>query len=253
MKSDSVFFALLKEALWRTEFEIPLSFKEIKAKDLLILAEKQAVSGLVIDSLFRNDIRLPQELFFDSFGYLEQIKQDNSIVNNGVVNLSNLFNSNNIHYVVVKGQVVGSYYPEPLLRQAGDVDYYCDADNYVRSHDVVASNWGVIGDEDDSDFHEHYDYAGVTFEGHHSLTTLCDRRKNEYWERLLNEDSGDTVCIDGTDISTLSPMLHTLFIFLHLYRHLMSVGVGLRQFCDWAVILHGCSERIDQEQLKCHL
>ena len=253
MKANNCFYAFLKDALWRNVDDLPSSLSEKDADIILELAEKQALSGLIIDSLFRHNVSLCQQTIFEAIGLLEQIKQNNHIVNKGVVSLKNLFNTNNIQYVVVKGQAVGSYYPDPLLRQAGDVDYYCDANNYAKSHDAVASSWGVIADEDVTGFHEHYDYAGVTYEGHYSLTTLCERQKNEYWGKILKEDSGDIVCIDGTTISTLSPLLHTLFIFLHLYRHLMSVGVGLRQFCDWAMILHRCSERINQAQLQYHL
>jgi hypothetical protein len=52
------------------------------------------------------------------------------------------------------------------------------------------------------------------------------------------------------EVRALSPTLHTLFIFIHLYSHLIGVGVGFRQFCDLAVMLHACREEIDHDRLR---
>ena len=59
--------------------------------------------------------------------------------------------------------------------------------------------------------------------------------------------------MDGVKVSVLAPTVHSLYIFLHLYHHLLELGVGLRQFCDWAVILHACKGEIDHEAIKKHL
>ncbi len=64
---------------------------------------------------------------------------------------------------------------------------------------------------------------------------------------------GASVDIDGYQIKTLSPTLHTLYVFIHLYSHLLALGVGLRQFCDLAVMLHYCKGQIDMEALRGHL
>ena len=69
----------------------------------------------------------------------------------------------------------------------------------------------------------------------------------------MRQDKKTYVAVAGTEIPTLSPTLHTLYVFLHLYHHLLELGIGLRQFCDWAVMLHDCKENIDQEQLRQHL
>ena len=90
-------------------------------------------------------------------------------------------------------------------------------------------------------------------EGHFALVSFYTKRKNEAWEKLLRQDKKTYVAVEGTEIPTLSPTLHTLYVFLHLYHHLLELGIGLRQFCDWAVMLHDCKENIDQEQLRQHL
>ncbi len=59
--------------------------------------------------------------------------------------------------------------------------------------------------------------------------------------------------MDGVTVSVLAPAVHSLYVFLHLYHHLLELGVGLRQFCDWEVILHACKGEIDHEAIRRHL
>lgn len=48
---------------------------------LIDLAERQAVVGLVIDTLIKNNAHLNRQLVFQIYGRLEQIKQENSQMN----------------------------------------------------------------------------------------------------------------------------------------------------------------------------
>ena len=59
--------------------------------------------------------------------------------------------------------------------------------------------------------------------------------------------------VDGMSVKTLSPTMHTLFVFIHLFHHLLELGIGLRQFCDWAVMLHTYHDEIDQKGLQEYL
>lgn len=56
--------------------------------------------------------------------------------------------------------------------------------------------------------------------------------------------------IGSTNVATIEPAVHALYVFLHLYHHLVEVGVGLRQFCDLAMLL---KEDIDRNVLMKHL
>ena len=216
-------------------------------------AEKQTVTALVLDAMDKCGVKLPTEVVFDYFAYSAQVEQDNRQLNTAVRTLGRLLTKNGVDYVIVKGQVVGSLYPNPLLRQSGDVDFYCDNANFDKAKGVINQEWGIVFDDKDTDKHLHFDHNGVTFEMHFSLTSLYNKRKNRYWKNLLREDEGKEVIIDGEPVKTLSPTLHTLYVFLHLYFHLMELGVGLRQFCDLAVMLHAYKAEIDHEALRRHL
>ena len=44
--------------------------------------------------------------------------------------------------------------------------------------------------------------------------------------------------IDNKKIPILSPTLNLAYTFLHLYHHLIELGVALRQFCDIAILCY---------------
>lgn len=211
------------------------------------------MAALVLDAMDRCGAKLPTEVVLSYFSYSVAVAQGNRRLNAAVRALGRSFEENSVSYAVVKGQVVASLYPNPLLRQSGDIDFYCDNENIDRAKEILSREWGVVFDDTDSDKHLHFDKKGVTFEMHFSLTSFYSKRKNGYWEQLLREDKGTEVSLDGQPVKTLSPTLHTLYVFLHLYHHLMELGVGLRQFCDLAVMLHAYNTEIDHDALRLHL
>ena len=85
---------------------------------------------------------------------------------------------------------------------------------------------------------------------HFSLTDFYNKKRDAYWQHLLDDTPTATFELNGQKIATLEPTLHAFYIFQHLYEHLMELGVGLRQFCDWAVMMHSCREQIDHAKLR---
>lgn len=252
-KTEQLFFALLRDSLWHFEKDLPKEISLDTLTKLFSLAEQQTVSGLIVDAITRNNIKMPEDCVLDVVGLLEQIKRRSIAVNNGVMNLHQLLSASGVNYSVVKGQVVASYYPNPLLRQPGDIDYYCSKEFFQKSQDVVGRAWKVKTDIENSFKHCHFNYNGISYEGHFRLLSLYGKKSQTYWQKLLNNDKGGIVMIDGVAIKSLSPTLHILYIFLHLYSHLIKIGVGLRQFCDMAVMMHYAKDQIDMDVLRGHL
>lgn len=248
-----ILFSLLRDALWLNEEILPHELTEQDAAEVFALAKKQAVAGLVLDALIRHDVKMTKQRVFEAIGFVEQIKQQSRRVDDGVKKLHHVFTDNGIKYVVVKGQPVASLYPDPLLRQSGDIDYYCDEKNFPLSQVTVERVWGIETEKHGSDKHVHFDLDGIIYEGHFALADLYSKKRNAYWQQLLDSDNGAITSIDGVDVRSLSPSLHVFYVFLHLYHHLLALGVGLRQFCDMAVLLHYNKDHIDFEQLQKHL
>lgn len=249
----SLFFELLRESLWPSPGESFDGLSANEAEAILQLSEEQTVLALMIDVFIRKNVRLSKKKLFESLGMLQQIQQGNRHLNGTLKAFDALMRASGVEYLVVKGQTVAVHYPDPSLRQSGDIDFYCDSTNFPKALAAISEKWGVEPEQYGSDHHVHFEHEGVTLEGHFSLLSLYGKRKDEVWEELLRKDKKAHVEVAGAEIPTLSPTMHTLYIFLHLYHHLLELGIGLRQFCDWAVMLHYCKESIDQEQLIRHL
>lgn len=252
MFSQESLLSILRFALWGKTETVPQTIASLSVS-VLMEAKKQTVAVLAFEAMDKYGVKLPTEVVLNYYSYSAQVEHDNLKLNVAAKALGRLLSKNNINYAIVKGQVVGSLYPNPLLRQPGDIDFYCDNKNFEKAKEVLQKSWGVVLDPKGSDHHVHFDYKRVTFEMHFSLTSFYNKQKNEYWEQLLREDKGSEVVIDGQSVQTLSPTLHTLYVFLHLYHHLMELGVGLRQFCDLAVMLHAYKDVIDHSSLRQHL
>ena len=240
MTSMKVFFQLLRDGLWHSAEDVPTELSTKQFARLIALADKQAVTGLVAEVLLRNKVKISEDNYYETISVVGLLAAQNEIINNGLREFVELLKKHGIGYVVVKGQVVASYYIQPTLRQAGDIDYYCSAGDYEQSLQVLKEIWGIDIVSKRCSKHIHYNRHEVTFEGHFSLMSFYSKKKNNYWQQLLNNDRGTEVNVDGINVRTLSPMLHVMYVFFHLYNHLMELGIGLRQFCDWAVMLHVC-------------
>ena len=250
----SILFALLRHALWQSKEEIPHELSGEESKRFLSEAKKQAVLGLVIDSLIKQEVvRLPHKRVIEVTLALEKIKRGNYRVNEGVVKLHMLLEEYGVNYAVMKGQVVASYYPNSMIRQFGDIDYYCCPVDFEQSLQTVRESWNVQPKINGSEKHADYEYQGNRYEPHYMLIDLHSKLRNNYLQELIDKDKRAVAVINGIAVRTLSPTLHSLYIFLHLYFHLIELGVGLRQFCDWAMILHACRDEIDHDAIKQHL
>ena len=249
-----LFLRLVRNALWQTEEELPEELSANMAANVLRGGREQGLLGLVIEALRRNKVRMPEEQYLEMMVLLMKVKRSNEKVNEGIRRLKELFEERGIDYVVVKGQPVGAYYPDPTLRQAGDIDYYCDAKNFAKAQEAVKEAWGIEEKADEVERHVHFDYMDVTYEGHFSLVMFYNRRKDRYFNDNVNGNDNvnrsEIVCVNGMEVRTLPPTIHTVFIFIHIFVHLMEQGVGFRQFCDLAVMLHVCREEIDHDKMQ---
>mgnify|MGYP004449236713 FL=1 len=71
-------------------------------------------------------------------------------------------------------------------------------------------------------------------------------------QELVPWDSGENLQLDDCSIPVPNPQLNVIYVFLHLQHHLLQIGTGLRQVCDWLCIWNAKKNEIDKELfLKC--
>lgn len=155
--------------------------------------------------------------------------------------LHELLTENTIPYVILKGVASASYYPNPILRTMGDVDFLLHPSDMSRTASLLESiGFEKAVDDDEGGIHIAFHRDNSTWEMHRSINGIPagevgERVKlflSDIIETALDYDEGNGV------IKIPDHFHHGLVLLLHTASHLTSEGVGLRHLCDWAVFVN---------------
>ena len=240
---QSLLFTYLRNALWHNEEGLP---KELTEKDISLLisvAGEQTVSGLIVDAIIRNDTKIPHKWVSKVVGIETQIKLVNRELNDELKRFVKLPLKD---YIVVKGQTIASIYPNPLARMAGDIDFFVY--NYPEAKELLEREWGIELPSKLVEKEYSFEHRKVIYEIHDQLIVFGCRKHQRFWNELLKCPC-EYVNINGFQIPTLAPTVNAVYVFVHLFFHFLREGVSLRQFCDWAMVLHHYKEDIDRKRL----
>ena len=246
--SVSLLLQLLRSALWGTSFK--RTYSESELRQVMELAGQQTVDGLAVAALSSQHVDADRKLILGYVGKLSKIQRTNMSVSVGLNDFVSRMEQNHIEFLVVKGLTLAVDYPEPLLRVSGDIDFvvrgdYADWRHRVEETLHVELPPKLILKE------KTFKRNGVFYDLHRELLVFGSRRHSCYWETLMAEawDNPYYVETAGVRVPTLPPTLNVVYLFVHLFFHLVREGVSLRQMCDWAVFLHAHHADIDRDQL----
>ncbi len=254
MKKYDLLCMLIRSALWGT----PLPIKKMPSqvfRAIMNAAEKQTVTGLIAQLLVSNNIKLSKYDAVEALYLIQHASDRNHQINQALIKLTKLLNDNGVNFIVVKGQTLAALYPTPDTRLPGDIDFYCDADNFWHARQVIEKIWDVEYHYDSTDVKQHmaFTHDEVEFEQHLMLCHFSSPTIQRNFDQYLSTAKTINIDIEGQGIPTLEPTLNTLYTFLHLYRHLIGLGCSLRQFCDLALLLHHHRNLIDRNRLAAML
>lgn len=162
---------------------------------------------------------------------------------NDHVELHRLLSSNSVQYVILKGQASAMYYPDPILRTAGDVDFLI-RENDLQKVDKILNEAGFskVEDSEEHGFHWAYRKRKSTFELHWKLPGMPadDSIINRYTSTIID----DAILHEDENGSFMVPSIfhHGLVLLLHSLSHLTSTGMGLRHLVDWLVFVNSIEE-----------
>lgn len=257
MKCDKntieTFFALLRGGLWPDSEAIADSLPILGAvnwQDVYQLSREQSVLGLVLSGIERLPLeqRPPKMLLLQWTGEVLMVEWQNIRINQELAEFSTLCEKEGLEYFVVKGQTVGCLYPNPGLRQGGDIDFLMhEGRNLVSDFSRTLH----VDIPKMVEYEVGFDRNDIRFELHTSLRGWATKRHQQVWDELIEKEWSKChfVEIDGLRVRTLSPTANAAYIFIHMFFHFMREGVSLRQICDWAMVLHHYKDKINRDKL----
>lgn len=255
-----LFFELLQVAIGNRKQLSVVPAKE-DWKQLMAMSVKQSLAGIV----FSGVERLPKEqwpdkaILFQWMGYVNQIEQRNRLTTNACTKLCERLENDGFKCCVLKGQANHAYYPDHLKdrRSCGDIDVWVVPKNrnvkhpvktvleYVdKNYDMNALCYLHAGTDD---------FGGIPVELHFRPSFMNSPIKSK---RFLKHFSNFDDCIcekriaEGITIPALKPSYDVVFQMLHIYRHLIDEGVGLRQVLDYYFLLMSLNQNISTKEEK---
>lgn len=261
---EKEFFALLRIGLGNrtAEGENLSDFIMMSAsqwEQLGELAQEQGVLGVMLDGIDRLDAT--------GYGATRELSKEQKLewignVLNGseahnqhqlavIADLQKRWAESDLRMMVMKGQAMGMYYPNPKHRAPGDIDCYL-FDGYVKGNEA-ANGWA---DKVDDGWYKHsvINYKGETIENHQYFVHTREGKKS----KQLNQVLVDTLKVDsfdnlpGTDALMPPPMFNALFLTYHALAHFLEEGLRLKQILDWAMFLKRDADKVNWEEFyKC--
>lgn len=160
-----------------------------------------------------------------------------------------------IQPVLMKGAGLAALYPDPSMRQWGDIDLFVGKEQYHPACSVMRETFpGALKFDEELDHYKHYNIIadGVSIETHRvsvSMKHPIDERRYAKMEQF-GMGHAERLEVSGLEVRVPEPTFNVLFVFLHSWEHMMSSGACLRQLCDLALLLHTYKEAIDARLLQ---
>ena len=166
-----------------------------------------------------------------------------------------LLRERNIEPVLLKGFGLAMLYPNPNLRQFGDIDLFVGLDDFHEACRLLRSlpggyNWG---EEVDQGHHYNIEFGQYPMEIHRVSADVSDPKEADVYAAIERDGlRGNTQHVDceGLEIVLPSKEFVVFFTFFHAWHHFLTSGVGWRQISDVAMALHAYHGQLDLDKLR---
>lgn len=235
-----IFFDFLQFCIG-SRADFPLSIKNVNWNDQYVIAKKQALIGVI----FHGIKLLPKELAPDAdllmtwMGMAQKIRQQNIRLFMDSAKVCKNFKQEGFRCCVLKGQGNALLYPDPYMRTPGDIDIYLDG-----GRKRVMQYINKVCPKKVMRYH-HVDFPvirtaiEVHFTPSYMFCPKHNRRMQRWFGEVMDLQCSNVVALpDGYgEISVPTINFNVIYILSHLYRHVFTEGIGLRQLLDYYYVL----------------
>lgn len=247
MSNINNFISLIQLSLGN---DVPIP-DDINWKELYEDAYKQAILGICFFGLqyIRNkrpEIAIPDSIRYRWIAQVLEIQNKNNSLSAHCIRLQEDLDRVGIRSSILKGQAISQLYGEELssYRTPGDIDIYVDCGRervfaYAKMKGMHNIQWDYK--------HLQLDiYSGIDVEMHYVPEILLNIHKNRRLQHWFNEQS-EELFTNSKGLVTPSIKFNLFYILLHIYRHFLYEGVGLRQLIDYYFVLKAANGEYREE------
>jgi len=161
------------------------------------------------------------------------------------------FHSAGIPMLVFKGIVMAVLYPDPAQRISSDADVLIRHEDYSRANELLAANGYVLDEKNEKAHVKPYSNDKLAIDLHSKLWGDVKLRRIELVEKLRLGSFENQIFINalGTQIPTLGCPEHFLYLFIHMAKHFILKGAGIRNLVDIALYFNKYKSEIDADWL----
>ena len=241
-KLHQYLFELLRMAFSGETFTAKPTAEEWAA--LYTAVQQQSMIGVVyavIENLPKEQ-QPPVQMMMQWMGEAEAVRGLNQLQYAEAAKLTKLFGDMGRHTAILKGQANALLYPDKYWRQPGDIDIWVEGGrNNVMT---LLEKAGLdIGNEVTASYHHVHlppNGNGLTVEVHFRPSSgnhnpITNRRLQKWLEReIVHTTKGD--------FNVPSMRFAMVMQLSHIQRHFLAGGIGLRQICDYLMLLRNSTE-----------
>ena len=248
---------LLKAALWGGNELTSEGLTSEGVNDVIRLAAYQGTGPLVYDQLLKiPELEIPAELRMQMKQQCVSTMMQQQTMMPILSKAWTALEEADVYPVLLKGLALAQYYPQPHLRQWGDIDLYVGQKQYHHATKVLdavfpEADHPAVDDEERK--HYNYIFPNTVLELHRismGFAHPCDRRYYEHLEKIYLAPNGPSFNYEGLSITTPEETFNVFFTFLHAWHHFEGSGMNMKQLCDVAVLLHAKRDVIDAERMQ---
>ena len=192
------------------------------------------------------DKPLPLELAMQWVSEAETIRGLNVLLNQEAARLTRLFAEQGRRTAILKGQANARLYPDPLSRQPGDIDIWVEGGRESVLQ-LLSSSFNLEGLVSYHHVHLPPTKDGVDVEVHFrpssgNFNPVTNRRLQRWLEQEIL-----TTKMTEQNFSVPTTRFALVMQLSHIQRHFLAGGIGLRQICDYYLLLKSATNEERRE------
>ena len=240
LKQQKIFFDFLRFCIGSAK-DIPGSLKEVDWKELYAIAQKQALLGVLFHGIQRlpKELAPEQKLVMQWLAMAEMIRKQNIRLFQDSVKVCQNFENEGFANCILKGQGNALLYPDPYMRTSGDIDIYL-AGGRKRVMQYINK---VCPNQVMRYHHVDFPVMKTAIEMHFTPSYMFfpvhNRRMQKWFGKVMDLQCSNVVTLpDGYgEIHVPQVSFNVIYILSHLYRHIFTEGIGLRQLLDYYFVI----------------